>query len=216
MSKKEQIKRYILCVISMLILGFGVAFTKVADLGVSPISSIANVMSIGVPQLSIGTWLIIENCLMIVIQILLLRKNFKPFQLLQIAVSLLFGYFTDFGVWVISFLPPEHYIMRLVYDGLGILVLGLGISLSVTANVIMNPPEAAVLVIAKVMGKEFGNIKTFFDLSCVTVAVLLSLAFCGRIAGVREGTLLCACFVGLAVKLFNKLTKEKVTAFLKK
>lgn len=216
MHKKEMIKRYILCIVSMLILGFGVAFTKVADLGVSPISSIANVMSIGVPRFSIGTWLIIENCLMIVIQIILLRRDFRLFQLLQIPVSLLFGYFTDFGVWVISFLPPEHYIVRLVYDGFGILLLGLGISLSVTANVIMNPPEAAVLSIAKVMGKEFGSIKTFFDLSCVTAAVLISLIFCGKIAGVREGTLLCACFVGLAVKLFNKLTKEKVTAFLQK
>ena len=58
--------------------------------------------------------------------------------------------------------------------------------------------------------------KTFFDLSCVAISVLLSLIFCGKIAGVREGTLLCACFVGFAVKLFNKLTKEKVTVFLER
>ena len=79
MNKTEQIKRYTLCALSLFILGFGVAFTKVADLGVSPISSIANVMSIGVPQLSIGNWLIIENCLMIVVQIILLRREFKLF-----------------------------------------------------------------------------------------------------------------------------------------
>ena len=216
MRKNEMIKRYVLCVVSLFILAFGVAFTKVADLGVSPISSVANVLSIGIPQLSIGNWLIITNCIMIVMQAILLRRDFKLYQLLQIPVSLLFGYFTDFGVWVISFLPPEHYVVRLLYDVIGIVGLGLGISLSVTANVIMNPPEAAVLAIAKVMGKEFGSIKTFFDLSCVTISVLLSLIFCGKIAGVREGTLLCACFVGFAVKLFNKLTKEKVTAFLEK
>ena len=216
MSQKESIKRYILCFFSLLVLGFAVAFTKVANLGVSPISSIANVMSIGVPQLSIGNWLIIENCLMIVIQIVLLRREFKPFQFLQIVVSLLFGYFTDFGVWVISFLPPESYVMRLVYDGIGVVGLGIGISLSVTANVIMNPPESAVQAIAKVMGKEFGDIKTFFDLSCVAAAVVLSLIFSGKIAGIREGTLLCACLVGLAVKLSNRLFKDKVTAFLKK
>ena len=216
MNKTEQIKRYLLCALSLFILGFGVAFTKVAEMGVSPISSIANVMSIGVPQLSIGNWLIIENCLMIVVQIILLRREFKLFQLLQIPVSLLFGYCTDFGVWVLSFIAPENYAGRLVFVALGILTLGLGISVSVTANVIMNPPESAVLAIAKVIRKEFGDIKTFFDLSCVAVAVVLSFIFSGKIVGIREGTLLCACCVGFAVKLFNKLTKEKLTAFLKK
>jgi len=96
MRKKEMIKRYVLCVVSLFILAFGVAFTKVGDLGVSPISSVANVLSIGIPQLSIGNWLIITNCIMILAQALMLRRNFKLYQLLQIPVSLLFGYFTDF------------------------------------------------------------------------------------------------------------------------
>ena len=217
MQEKELIKRYGLCVFSLIFLAFGVAFTKVGNLGVSPISSVANVLSIGLPQLTIGNWIIITNCLMIVIQMVLLRKEFKLFQLLQIPVSLLFGYSTDFGVWVLSFSPPQTYVMRLVFSVIGVLVLGVGISLSVTANVIMNPPEAAVLAIAKVTGKEFGSIKTVFDLSCVTLSVLLSLILCDfRIVGVREGTLLCACCVGTAVKLSNRLFKEKVVAFLKK
>ena len=81
----------------------------------------------------------------------------------------------------------------------------------------MNPPESAVQAIAKVTGKEFGSIKTVFDLSCVTLSVVLSLILCGgKILGVREGTLLCACFVGTAVKISNKLFREKVEAFLKK
>ena len=217
MQKKELIKRYGLCVFSLIFLAFGVAFTKVGNLGVSPISSVANVLSIGLPQLTIGNWIIITNCLMIVIQIVLLRKEFKLFQLLQIPVSLLFGYSTDLGVWVLSFSPPQTYVMRLVFSVIGVLILGVGISLSVTADVIMNPPEAAVLAIAKVTGKEFGSVKTIFDLSCVTLSVLLSLILCNfRIVGVREGTLLCACCVGTAVKLSNRLFKEKVIAFLKK
>ncbi len=217
MQKREQIKRYGLCVFSLLFLAFGVAFTKVGNLGVSPISSMANVLSIGIPQLTIGNWIIITNCLMIVIQMILLRREFKLFQLLQIPVSLLFGYFTDFGVWVISYVPPQNYVMQLLYSVIGVLILGLGISLSVTANVIMNPPEAAVQAIARVMGKEFGSIKTVFDLSCVTISVLLSLLLCDwKIVGVREGTLLCACCVGTAVKLSNRLFKEKVVAFLEK
>ena len=77
--------------------------TKKGELGVSPISSVANVMSIRLPQLSLGYWLIIWNCVLILGQILLLRRKFQWIQLLQVPLSFLFGWFTDFGVWLISF-----------------------------------------------------------------------------------------------------------------
>ena len=97
MSKKETEKRYVLFVISLFISALGVAFTKHGELGVSPISSVANVMSIKLDFFSLGIWLIIWNCVLILGQILILRKKFKPIQLLQIPLSFLFGYFTDFG-----------------------------------------------------------------------------------------------------------------------
>lgn len=45
MNKNELIKRYILFIISLFFSAIGVAFTKHGELGVSPISSVANVMS---------------------------------------------------------------------------------------------------------------------------------------------------------------------------
>ena len=62
MSKSEIAKRYILFIISLFFSALGVAFTKHGELGVSPISSVANVMSYKFPSLSLGTWLIIWNC----------------------------------------------------------------------------------------------------------------------------------------------------------
>lgn len=216
MTKKETVKRYVLCVVGLFILSLGVALTKVGNLGVSPISSVANVLSIGFPQITIGNWLIITNFIMIGIQAALLRREFKLYQLLQIPISLLFGYFTDFGVWLVSFLPPVNYFMQIFYAALGDVILGFGIMLSVTANVIMNSGEATVLAITQVTKKEFGSVKIAFDLSCVAISAVLSLLFTGKVLGVREGTLLCACCTGLFVKLFNKLFKDKVIAFLRK
>ena len=96
MKKTELIKRYILFIISLFFVALGVAVTKKGEMGVSPISSVANVMSYGFTDISLGTWLIIWNCVLIVGQIILLRRAFKPIQLLQIPVSFIFGYFTDF------------------------------------------------------------------------------------------------------------------------
>ena len=61
MSKQEIIKRYILFIMSLLFSGLGVAVTKHGELGVSPISSVANVLSIKWNMLSLGTWLLIWN-----------------------------------------------------------------------------------------------------------------------------------------------------------
>lgn len=211
MSKKETEKRYVLFVISLFISALGVAFTKHGELGVSPISSVANVMSIKLDFFSLGIWLIIWNCVLILGQILILRKKFKPIQLLQIPLSFLFGYFTDFGLWLVGFIPVESYIMRLVMVFIGIVILGFGVSLSVSANVIMNSGEAFVKAISDTTNKNFGNVKIAFDVSCVVLALILSLLFFDfTIVGTREGTIISALCTGLVVKLFRKLTDEPV------
>ena len=58
---KELAKRYALFIISLFISALGVAITKKGELGVSPISSVATVMSLKFTALSLGNWLIIWN-----------------------------------------------------------------------------------------------------------------------------------------------------------
>lgn len=208
MTKKELTKRYILFIISLFFAALGVAITKRGELGVSPISSVANVLSCKYSGLSLGTWLIIWNCVLIVGQIVILRKNFKPVQLLQIPLSFLFGYFTDFGMWCVSFIPASNYIVRLILVLCGTIVLGFGISLSVIANVIMNSGEAFVKAVSDKMNKNFGNVKIGFDVICVIIAVALSLIFFhGKIIGTREGTILSALLTGAVVKIFTSVMK---------
>ena len=138
MSGKETVKRYVLFIISLFFCGLGVAFTKHAELGVSPISSIANVISIKFDFISFGTWLIVSNCVLLLGQIILLRRNFNPILLLQIPLSFLSGYFTDFGLWIIDDIPNENYIVRLLLVAAGIIFIGFGIALGVIADVILN------------------------------------------------------------------------------
>lgn len=214
MTGKELAKRYILFIISLFFSGLGVAFTKHAELGVSPISSVANVMCIKFPVLSMGNWLIIWNCLLILGQILLLRKDFQIIQLLQIPLSVLFGYFTDLGLIIVRPIPVSSYPLRLLCVLIGILILGFGISLSVIANVIMNSGEAFVKAIVEITKKEFGSVKRIFDISCVVTAVILSLIlFDFKIMGIREGTIITAVLTGTIVNIYNRTLRwplEKV------
>ncbi|MCD8220331.1 MAG: DUF6198 family protein [Ruminococcus sp.] len=126
-------------------------------------------MSIQFDALSLGNWLILWNCVLILGQILLLRKKFQWIQLLQVPLSFLFGWFTDFGVWLLSFFEPQQYWQRLGLVLAGTIVLAFGISLSVIANVIMNSDEAFVKAISNTTHREFGNVKILFDVSCIAL-----------------------------------------------
>lgn len=215
MSKKETIKRYLLFILCLFFMGLGVALTKHAELGVSPISSVANVVSLKFTFLSFGSWLTLSNCVLLLGQILLLRKKFKLFQLLQLPLSVLFGLFTDLGMFFASFIPNEAYIARLCLVISGVIVLGFGITLGVIADVILNSGEAFVKALADVTKKDFGNVKITFDVCWVLLSVVVSLVlFGGKIVGTREGTFISAFGVGLVVKFFTKRITKPLTNLL--
>ena len=215
MQKKEILKRYILFIISLFFIALGVAFTNRGELGVSPISSVANVLSLKFTVLSMGSWLIVWNCVLIVGQIVILRKNFKPIQLLQVPLSFLFGWFADLGMKIVGFIPVNTYLVRLGLVVIGLAILGFGISLSVIANVIMNSGEAFVKAVADTIKKNFGNVKIAFDVFCVTFSIILSLIlFDFNIVGTREGTKISAFLTGTFVKLFTKLLHKPVSKLL--
>lgn len=190
-------------------MGLGVALTKTGQLGVSPVSSIPNIMSIKFPALTIGNWLTIWNCVLVLGQIIILRRNFKIWQLLQIPLSFVFGYFTDLGMWICSFIPEGVYWIQVLCVVFGTAVLAFGVFMMVQANLIMNSGEAFVKAVSDKSPLEFSTLKIIFDVTFVATSILLSLVFFkGKILGTREGTIFAAVMVGVFVKLFTKLYKK--------
>ena len=214
MSRKELAKRYVLFIVSLFFAALGVAVTKHGELGVSPISSVANVLSDQFTALSLGEWLILWNCVLILGQVIIRRREFETVQLLQVPLSFLFGWFTDFGSWLVAGIPVEVYPVRLLLVLAGTVILGFGISLAVLANVVMNSGEAFVKALSDKLWMNFGNVKIGFDVFCVVLAVLLSLLFFHRVVGTREGTVLAALLTGQVVKFFVKRVRKPVEKLL--
>ena len=75
--RSELSKRWVLFIASLFFSGFGVAFAKSAELGVSPISSVVNVLNLRFTSISIGSWLIIWNFILIAGQVLILKRKFQ-------------------------------------------------------------------------------------------------------------------------------------------
>ena len=85
--------------LGLLFLAFGVALSVNSNLGVSPVNSLPYVIS-KVVNVQMGTCVTIVFCAYILMQVLILRKEFNHINLLQIVFSTIFGYFVDFAKWV--------------------------------------------------------------------------------------------------------------------
>ena len=206
MEKRELVKRYIVFLIGLFISSFGVSFVTKANLGTSPISSIPYVLSLGFKP-TLGQFTIVFSLLLIVLQVVILQKDFKKMQLLQIPVSILFGYFIDFSMVILAWLKPEAYIFKIVSLVLGCVILAVGVYFEVIADVVMLPGEAFVTAVTRKFHTDFGTTKVCFDASMTVFAGLLSFLLFHKLTGVREGTIIAALIVGMIARYFGKVFK---------
>ena len=199
----EKLKRYIIFLIGLFINSLGVSLITKADLGTSPISSIPYVLSLNFPM-TLGQFTILFSILLIVIHLFILRKNFKAEHLLQIPISILFGYFIDLTMVLLTFVHPQAYGFKIVYLLIGCVILGFGVYMEVLANVAMLPGESFVRAVSTTWNTNFGNTKVAFDVSLTVIAAILSFLFAKRLDGVREGTIIAALLVGFIARLFGR------------
>lgn len=196
----------------LLLLAFGVAISINSGLGVSPVNSLPFVLA-QVSGMGLGTCVTLVFSTYILIQILILRKNFRSIDLTQIIFSTLFGYFVDFTKFVLGDWVIPTYAGKLLMLALSIIVIATGISLYVGAQLVNMPMEGLTSAIVSMKaGRSFPQIKVIVDIIVVILAAGISLLCQGKIYGVREGTVLCAVLVGPTMKLISK----PLELFLKK
>lgn len=203
---KQTIYRYAWFILGIVINGFGVAAITKAALGTSPISSVPYVLSLRFP-FSLGQFTFVFNMFLILAQLLLLKKDFKPFQFLQIGVTFIFSACIDLSMTLLSFLTPQGIAACLASLLAGCAILAFGISVEVAPDVLMVPGEGLVSAITRVSGKRFGSVKVIFDTTLMLCALMLSLLFFRGINGLGIATILSALIVGKIVNFFNRHLK---------
>ena len=199
----NKLKRYVIFLIGLFVNSLGVSLITKASLGTSPISSIPYVLSLSFP-FTLGNFTIFFSIFLILLQLLILRKNFKLEHVLQIPVSIIFGYFIDLTMLLFAWVNPQVYIMKIIYLLIGCLILGFGVYMEVLADVVMLPGESFVRAIVLTWKTNFGTTKICFDVSMSVIAAILSFVFTGRLNGVREGTIIAALLVGFIARVVGK------------
>ena len=202
-DKTELIKRYIFLLAGLFVNGLGVSFITKVGLGTSPITSIPYTLSLGFTP-TVGMFTLFFNLLLIVLQIILLRRNFQLQNLLQLPIIALFSFFIDLTMSLLGFIQPETYAMKVVSLVIGCLILGFGVFMEMVANVAMLPGEATVRAVSDVFSTDFGKTKIAFDSSMTVIAAIMSFIMFKHLDGVREGTIVAAILVGFVARLFKK------------
>lgn len=195
--------------IGLFIMTIGIAVSVKSNLGVSPVSSIPYTMTC-VWGIEMGKATILFHIVLVLLQMIILRKNFQLVSLLQIAVGIIFGYFTTFCNYCVSYLPtPENLAVRIIMMLISTVIIAFGIFLYLPANLMPLAGEGVMQAISDTTNIEFSKVKIAFDVSMVVISAMVCLIMIHGLGSVGIGTVIAALLVGMVLGTITKLLGHK-------
>lgn len=209
------VKRLFMYFTGLFVMTIGIAVSVKSNLGVSPVSSIPYTITC-IWGIEMGKATILFHCFLVLLQIILLRKKYKLKNLLQIIVGIVFGYFTTFCNWGVSFLPdPQNIFIRIGMLLISTLFIAFGIFLYLPPDIMPLAGEGAMQAVSDVSGIAFPKVKIGFDVSMVTVSLITCLIFIRSLGSVGIGTIIAAVLVGMELGYITKCFGELRDKWLK-
>lgn len=201
------VKRCIVYIFGILVLGFGIVLNTKTGLGVAAINSVPYGLS-QMTNLTLGNWTTILYIGFIILQIIIYKKcNLKV--LLQFPFSYLMGMILDFYDQLFNF-PPQNMIISIVLLFIAIVLIALGAYLVVAMDFVPNPADGMVNALSYLIHKDFGQMKWMFDCLMMTITIIMTLIISGHVIGIGIGTVLSALLIGRVIQLYAKLFGQKL------
>lgn len=204
----KRINRIVIYIGGIVLLALGGVLAIKSNLGASPISSLPLSIS-KVSRISLGTAAAILFTIYVVIQILILKRDFKKIQLLQIVFAILFGQIMNFFNSIIT-ININNFYSRILICILSFFITAFGVVFTITANIVPVAPDGLAQVISKKAKIDFGKAKIYFDCTVVLLSVSILLFNSKGLEGLGIGTVLSALLVGRIVSYISKNLKHKI------
>lgn len=205
---KSNILARIICYFAgLFIMTAGIALSVKSRLGVSPVSSVPNAITL-IWGLEMGKGTILLHSAMVLLQIIILRRKFKLISLCQVLIGIVFGYFTTFCNWGVDQLwsgVVTNIWLRLGMQAVSIILIALGIFFYMPAKILPLAGEGLTMAMSEVMGIAVHKAKIIMDVSLVLISAVLGLIFIQSLGSVGIGTIMAAIFVGMVLGVFNRL-----------
>ena len=186
----------------IILVSLGIVLCVKCELGVSPISSVPYVLGYVTP-LTFGTLTMLFHFCNSMIQYVLEKKLVNIKVLLQVPVALLFGIIIDFFKSMMSF-NVENLMFKILLMIMSIVFTALGMHLMLSMQLVQNPPDGTVNILAGLLNKIIGTVKIFYDILMVAISVILGFIFLHGLKGFGIATIFSAVFVGKTLTLMKK------------
>lgn len=196
----------------LFILAVGIVFSIKANIGVSPVSSMAYSITL-ITAVDMGIVTVVWQCAMVLIQLAVYRKDFPKKDWLQVPVGVVFGSFTSLALALMAFIPiSTNIFLSIFYDIISIVVIALGICLYVRADIVAQANEGVVAMMADKLNMDFSQAKIRFDILMAVLSGVLCLTFTKSWGSIGIGTIASAFLIGPCVGIWGKILfdKEKV------
>lgn len=205
-NDKLAFKRVFNYLLGLWFITLGIGFSIKSNLGSTPVSSVHYTLNL-IWGIEIGQATILFHAILVLIELILLRRDFKIKHFLQVFVGVLFGYFTSFSVGLMNFIPdPANIVWSLILTVLSIFFVALGLFFYVPTNIIPLSVDGVTQAISIAFNMDFSKTKVFQDCSLLIISLSSCFVFLGVIGGsVGIGTIFSAIFVGIVLKYIHKL-----------
>lgn len=191
--------------LGLFILSLGISFSIASNLGVSPVSAVPYVVSL-VLEIDMGICTTVMFVMLVGLQFILLGKQFRLNNALQVFSSTIFGVFVSLANRLVGDISPgDFYPMQILCCLFGMMLVALGVMIYVRSAVLNLPTEGVMEAVCIKWHIPFHKSKIYFDCTVVITAIIISFVCLGSLVGIREGTILAAVGVGLWIRLFDKL-----------
>lgn len=188
MKTGKLIKKYTLVAFFVVMMAVSQTLCMKADIGLCACWDSVSLNVYQITGLKVGTFSIIGNFICILIQILMLRKDFHPVRLLQIPVAVIFGVVVNFVYYKVLLFELHGYPVRVLfwavsYLGLAVFIGGLNL-----LGAVQIPVESTYYTASSKFGIDFAKLHITCDALLIITSLSLSLLF-GLSFKVREGTI---------------------------
>lgn len=202
------VQRWLTFLTGVFVMSVGIALSVHGQLGTAPISTFPAVIN-AATSWSVGSVTVLMNMVFVLVQILILRRRFQLFQLVQLPIAMVFGAVINLSLFLTSWTQTNNYLLQWVVTICGALILGVGVYIQIQPKLLYLPGEGLVMALTQVTGVRFGTMKQLVDWSLVIISAIVSLILMHRLEGVREGTVFAAFAVGGVVKVIGSLRAVK-------
>ena len=195
MTKKSFFRHLAVELFASFIVGAAAALTMKADIGLGSWDALTMSLAM-ISGIRVGTIGMTLNISCALLQIILMKRDYKPILLLQLVYSWLLGLTVNLFYYdIFASLTFSSYIMRLLALLAGTVILAFAVGLTMSSGMVGYPLEGSCLQVGKKINRPFAKVRQDVDFICIFIILILYFFFDGPLS-IREGTVIFAVLFG--------------------